>query len=72
MAAVIDGVRRDLGEAREGTRNASLNRAAFRLGRLGLPLDEIDRHLTPIATAIGLGPHEIAATIRSGALAGLK
>lgn len=71
-SAVVAGVQRDLAQAREGCRNDSLNRAAFRLGNLGLAPEEIADLLTPIALTIGLMPREIDATIRSGALAGAR
>lgn len=71
-SAVVAGVQRDLALAREGCRNDSLNRAAFRLGKLGLVPEEVADLLTPIALGIGLTPREIAATIRSGALAGAQ
>ncbi len=70
--AVVVHVQRDLAQAREGCRNDSLNRAAFRLGKLGLAPEQIADLLTPIALTIGLTPREIDATIRSGALAGAR
>lgn len=69
-AAATEGVCAELAEAAEGARNDTLNRSAFRLGRLGLELGEIVAILTPVALGIGLSQGETAATIRSGALAG--
>lgn len=71
-SAVVAGVQRDLAQARVGCRNDSLNRAAFRLGKLGLTPQEVADLLTPIALTIGLTPREIGATILSGALAGAR
>jgi hypothetical protein len=68
--AAIKGVTSELAVAVEGTRNGSLNKAAFRLGQLGLSLDETLATLTPIARSIGLATTEIRATIRSGHRAG--
>ena len=70
LAATVDGVIRDLAAAVPGSRNASLNAAAFRLGQLGLGLARIAALLTPTALEIGLKPHEITATISSGVRAG--
>jgi hypothetical protein len=58
----------------EGTRNDTLNRAAFRLGQLVAaghldPTYTADR-LLGAATASGLGDAEAEATIRSGLHAG--
>ena len=68
--AAVNAVISELAVAVEGTRNGSLNKAAFRLGQLGLRLDETLATLTPIARSIGLAPTEIRATIRSGHRAG--
>lgn len=70
LSVTVAGVCADLAHAAEGTRNHTLNRSAFRLGRLGLDLAEIDAVLTPVALSIGLSEPETAATIRSGARAG--
>jgi hypothetical protein len=58
-----------------GSRNATLNRAAFRLGQL-VAMSSIDRTaveltLTGAALAAGLGEREVERTIRSGLEAGL-
>jgi putative DNA primase/helicase len=56
--------------APEGTRNSSLNSAAFKLGQIVAfgSLDEttVKARLSAAAEAIGLEPSEIAATIESG------
>ena len=70
LQAVITGVVADLSQAVEGTRNGSLNRAAFRLGQFGINLGETIEILSPAALAIGLSPTEIVATVRSGVRAG--
>jgi hypothetical protein len=61
--------------ARPGTRNATLNRAAFRLGQLvatrALDRATVEVALTEAALAAGLGPHEVQRTIKSGLEAGL-
>ena len=66
----IDQVR----SAVEGTRNVTLNRAAFRLGQLTAAdaLDEttVTEQLLAAAIAAGLDPREAIATIRSGITAG--
>lgn len=69
-AAAVKGICAELGHAVVGTRNNTLNRAAYRMGRLGLELGDIDALLTPIALSIGLTEAETMATIRSGAKAG--
>ena len=57
-----------------GTRNDTLNRAAFRLGQLVAAgygtLEEIERHLLDAALATGLTESEAQATIASGLRAG--
>lgn len=62
--------------ASKGTRNDSLNRAAFSLGQLVAEgeLDEgvVVRELTAAALAVGLGELEIKRTIRSGLQGGAK
>jgi hypothetical protein len=59
-----------------GTRNRTLNRAAFNLGQLvagGLiARSAIEEKLTAAAADVGLPDREIAATLRSGLEAGLK
>lgn len=68
----LDRVRR----ATEGTRNDTLNKAAFALGQLvaGGELDRarIEYDLLDAALACGLGEHEARATIRSGLDDGMK
>ena len=65
-----------VGTAKEGTRNATLNRAAFCLGSLVaagmLPREVAEAALGEAALAAGLGGKEITATIRSGMEAGMK
>ena len=72
-AAVLDEARR-VRTAPEGTRNATLNRAAFNLGQIvgaGVVDDELVRDvLADSALAAGLARREIDATIRSGLTAG--
>jgi hypothetical protein len=57
-----------------GTRNSTLNWAAFRLGQLvaarALDPTTVEAVLTGAALAAGLGPHEVERTIRSGLEAG--
>ncbi len=65
---------RDLRMAPEGTRNAQLNRCAFKLGQLvphALSYHEVESQLHAEAAAIGLAEREIVATIRSGLDAGM-
>lgn len=56
-------------------RNDQLNASAFALGQLvgagALDRREVEQALTAVAREIGLGEHEIAATIRSGIEAGI-
>lgn len=59
-----------LADAREHTRNATLNWCAFRLGQLGMELEPTTAHLEPIALQIGLDAEEIPKTIQSGWTAG--
>jgi len=62
--------------AANGTRNHSLNRAAFSLGQLvaGGELDRslVEQELTRAAQLVGLSPTEIVNTIRSGLDAGAQ
>jgi hypothetical protein len=60
----------ELAQAPVGTRNATLNFAAFRLAQLGLELEPATAMLEPIALQIGLGHAEIRATLQSGWTAG--
>jgi hypothetical protein len=66
----VDGVR----HAVEGTRNVTLNRAAFRLGQLttsdGVDEASVVEGLLAAALIAGLDRHEATATIRSGMNAG--
>jgi hypothetical protein len=59
-----------------GTRNRTLNRAAFNLGQLvgsgALGREEVEVALRDAAFSIGLHEREIEATLRSGLEAGLK
>jgi len=72
----LEGELTTLGAAGGGTRNHQLNRSAFALGRLcaggqldaGLAVGE----LTRVATGIGLGAQETAATVASGMDAGQR
>jgi hypothetical protein len=61
--------------AREGTRNTTLNRAAFCLGQLVaakvLSREAVEAGLTAAALSAGLGEREVAATLRSGLEAGM-
>ncbi|AGL14744.1 bifunctional DNA primase/polymerase [Actinoplanes sp. N902-109] len=73
-AVVLDAEVERVSQALVGTRNDTLNRAAFALGRLvgaGL-LDEatVTRQLTAAAAWAGLGRAETRATVRSGLNAG--
>lgn len=65
-----------LRQTAEGTRNDTLNKAAFNLGQLvgGGYLDRayVESELSSTAAMIGLGEGEAAATIRSGIEAGMK
>ncbi|GAA1603059.1 hypothetical protein GCM10009828_032150 [Actinoplanes couchii] len=74
--AALDAETARVAGAVEGTRNDTLNRAAFMLGRLigaGL-LDEpeVRRELTAAARQAGLGWSEIRGTLRSGLTAGRR
>ncbi len=74
--AALAGELLDLARAPEGTRNHTLNRAAFRLGQLvgtGLLDDDIvRRQLTKVAEQVGLGAQEAARTVTSGMTAGIN
>ena len=72
VQAAIHGVLTDLSQAPQGQRNATLNRAAFRLGQLGLDVESATSFLSPTAAGIGLGSDEIAGTIQSGVTAGAQ
>jgi hypothetical protein len=75
LAALRDEARR-VAAAPEGSRNHTLNRAAFRLGQLAggglLPADEVSAALAAAATQAGLPPAEADRTIRSGVTAGIR
>ncbi|MET8080959.1 AAA family ATPase [Streptomyces sp. NPDC005303] len=64
--------------APEGTRNMTLNEAAFALGTLAgaawtdLTAEAVEDALTEAAALCGLPPWEVAATIRSGLNAGMR
>ncbi len=65
-----------LTSAAVGSRNDTLNRAAFNLGQLTaaglLDCDHVAAELERVATGIGLGPAETRRTIASGLAAGLE
>lgn len=67
---------RNVATAQEGTRNATLNRAAYSLGGLVaaglLGRRTVETALSEAALAAGLGDREIAATLESGITAGMK
>jgi putative DNA primase/helicase len=72
---VYQQVLTELSQATEGTRNDSLNKAAFRLGQFvaaGLLVrSDVETALLDQATALGLGDREAEATVRSGIESGL-
>lgn len=74
--AALDDELDKLARAPEGTRNDSLNAAAYSLGQLVgadfLDRADVESQLEATALAIGLGDREAAATIRSGLDAGQK
>lgn len=65
-----------LRQAQEGTRNTTLNKAAFRVGQLVgagvLDASSVEPELMSVALAIGLHEAEAAATLRSGLQAGQR
>jgi hypothetical protein len=65
-----------LAQANEGTRNNTLNEAAFNLGQFieagVLPRSEVETLLHSAARAIGLGELEIQRTVNSGIEAGIR
>lgn len=73
-AAALAGELERLRRAAVGTRNDTLNRAAFRLGQIvavgALDEAEVTDALLAAARAIGLGEAEAARTVRSGLTAG--
>lgn len=74
-AAALRSELAGLAAAVKGTRNATLNRAAFSLGQLVavglLDHDQVTAELERVARDIGLGPAEARRTIASGLAAGL-
>lgn len=76
VEAALRSEARRVASAQEGTRNATLNRAAFSLGSLVaagmLSRDAVEVALTEAALSAGLGEKEIVATLKSGITAGLK
>lgn len=76
LEAALAGELERVATARPGTRNDTLNRAAFRLGQLagaGLgTLDELAGPLLDAALRAGLTEHEAMATVRSGLRAGSR
>jgi putative DNA primase/helicase len=73
---VFQQVITELSQATEGTRNDSLNKAAFRLGQFvaaGLLVrSDVESALADQAMALGLRDREAEATIRSGIESGLR
>lgn len=74
--AALEGEVAKVCGARPGTRNNTLNTAAYKLGQLissgGLNIMAVSDRLAAAAQQIGLGPKEAAATIRSGLTAGQR
>jgi hypothetical protein len=74
LHAALAGELADVARAQPGTRNHTLNRAAFRLGQLaasGLAtLDELAPQLLDAARHAGLPDSEATTTIASGLTAG--
>jgi hypothetical protein len=74
--AVLDREADRVRTAQPGTRNSTLNRAAFRPGQLvatgALDRTTVEVALAGAAPAAGLGQHEVERTIRSGLEAGLS
>lgn len=74
-AAALRGEIERVRFAPEGTRNHTLNRAAFALGQIAgagvLDTDAVESHLLQAAAAAGLGEREAALTVRSGMTAGM-
>ena len=73
-AAALDGEVERLMAAKQGCRNDTLNRIAFRLGQIvaagGLEETRVEQTLVHGAVAIGLGEREATITVRSGLRAG--
>jgi hypothetical protein len=76
LAAAVRGEIADVAAARPGTRNDTLNRAAFRLGQLAAAgrgcLDELARPLLDAALTAGLTEPEALSTITRGLTAGQR
>ncbi len=74
-AAALRGELERLRHAPDGTRNHTLNRAAFALGQIAgagiIETTDVESHLHHAALGIGLGEREALLTIRSGITAGL-
>jgi putative DNA primase/helicase len=72
----LDGQSRDVATAPEGTRNDTLNKAAFRMGKLvgsnDIERDVAEATLTDAAAEAKLGEGEAARTIKSGLDAGVQ
>ncbi len=73
-AAALDGEMERLMAEKQGCRNDTLNRIAFRLGQIvaagGLEEARVEQRLVHGAVAIGLGAREATITARSGLRAG--
>ena len=72
IEATIVGVTADVLAAISPCRHAALNKAAFKLGLIGIDITRVNGILTPPALAIGLKPRDIARTIKAGCNAGWK
>ena len=72
IEATIVGVTADVQAAISPCRHAALNKAAFKLGLIGVDITRVNGLLTPPALAIGLKPRDIARTIKAGYTAGCK
>ena len=72
IEATIVGVTADVQAAISPCRHAALNKAAFKLGLIGVDITRVNGLLTPPALAIGLKPRDIARTIKAGWNAGWK
>lgn len=74
--AALDGEIARVHGSAVGSRNHTLNRAAFSLGQLvgagALDAAEVETHLLAAATGIGLGEREARRTIGSGLVAGTR
>lgn len=74
LLAALRGELHDVLSAKQGTRNDTLNRAAFNLGQIaaqrGIAVDTVRAMLIDAGREIGLPEHEIAGTVDSGLRAG--